>query len=79
MTGTAATQSLEFEQIYGMPVEVIPTNRPVIRVDHPDAVFATKAEKGRRGTRRDPAGSSKGQPVLVGTGSVEESERLSLS
>ena len=45
MTGTAATQALEFQKVYGMPVEVIPTNRPVIRVDHPDEVFATKAEK----------------------------------
>ncbi|HYZ83854.1 MAG TPA: DEAD/DEAH box helicase, partial [Bryobacteraceae bacterium] len=45
MTGTAATQVAEFQRIYGMTVEIIPTNRPVIRIDHPDAVFATKAEK----------------------------------
>ena len=77
MTGTAATQALEFQQVYEMPVEVIPTNRPMIRVDHPDQVFATRADKEdavlteiRRVHQRD-------QPVLVGTGSVEESERLS--
>ena len=45
MTGTAATQALEFEKIYGLPVETIPTNRPVIRIDHPDAVFRNQARK----------------------------------
>jgi len=77
MTGTAATQALEFQQVYEMPVEVIPTNRPMIRVDHPDAVFATKAEKEDAVLAEIRRLHKKGQPVLVGTGSVEESERLS--
>jgi preprotein translocase subunit SecA len=77
MTGTAATQALEFQQVYEMPVEVIPTNRPVIRVDHPDAVFATKAEKEDAILAELRAVHQRFQPVLVGTGSVEESERLS--
>jgi preprotein translocase subunit SecA len=76
MTGTAATQALEFQQIYEMPVEVIPTNRPMIRVDHPDAVFATKSEKENAVLAEIRQLHQKGQPVLVGTGSVEESERL---
>ncbi len=45
MTGTAATQALEFEKIYGLPVETIPTNKPVIRVDDPDLLFVTRCEK----------------------------------
>jgi preprotein translocase subunit SecA len=77
MTGTAATQALEFEKIYEMPVEVIPTNRPVIRVDHPDAVFASKAEKENAVVEEVRRTYQRAQPVLVGTGSVEESERLS--
>ena len=77
MTGTAATQALEFQQVYEMPVEVIPTNRPMIRMDHPDAVFATKAEKEDALLEEIRNAHEKGQPILVGTGSVEESERLS--
>jgi preprotein translocase subunit SecA len=77
MTGTAATQALEFQTVYEMPVEVIPTNRPVIRVDHPDAVFATKAQKEDAVLAEIHRLHQKHQPVLVGTGSVEESERLS--
>jgi len=77
MTGTAATQALEFQQVYEMPVEVIPTNRPMIRVDHPDEVFATKAGKEAAVLAEIRQLHRKGQPVLVGTGSVEESERLS--
>jgi len=77
MTGTAATQALEFEKMYEMPVEVIPTNRPMIRVDHPDAVFATKAEKESAVVEEVRRTHQRAQPVLVGTGSVEESERLS--
>ena len=77
MTGTAATQALEFQQVYEMPVEVIPTNRPMIRADHPDAVFATKAEKEAAVLAEIRRLHQNGQPVLVGTGSVEESERLS--
>ena len=77
MTGTAATQALEFEQIYEMPVEVIPTNRPVIRIDHPDAVFATRRDKEHAVLEEIRRTHATGRPVLVGTGSVEESERLS--
>ena len=77
MTGTAATQALEFQQVYEMPVEMIPTNRPMIRVDHPDEVFATKAGKEAAVLAEIRQLHQKGQPVLVGTGSVEESERLS--
>jgi len=77
MTGTAATQALEFLKVYGLRVETIPTNRPVIRVDHPDVVFATKAEKERAVVDEIRRGHATGQPILVGTASVEESERLS--
>ena len=77
MTGTAATQALEFQTIYELPVETIPTNRPVIRVDHPDALFPTRAEKERAVLAEIRRANGSGQPVLVGTGSVEESERLS--
>ena len=77
MTGTAQTQALEFEKIYGMRVETIPTNKPVIRVDHPDAVFATRMEKDHAVLEDIRLAHNAGQPVLVGTGSVEESERLS--
>src|SRR5204863_8015628 len=77
MTGTAATQAEELRGIYGMDVEVIPTNRPVIRIDHPDVTFRTRRDKEQalRGELHDL--HSTGRPVLVGTASVEESERLS--
>jgi preprotein translocase subunit SecA len=78
MTGTAASQAEELLQIYGMAVESIPTNRPMIRVDHADRLFETKAEKERAVIRELRRVHEKGQPVLVGTASVEESERLSL-
>ena len=77
MTGTAATQALEFEAIYEMPVEVIPTNRPVIRIDHPDVVFATRHDKERAVLGEIRRWHASGRPVLVGSGSVAESERLS--
>jgi preprotein translocase subunit SecA len=77
MTGTAATQADELKAIYGLEVQVIPTNRPVIRVDHPDLVFATKAEKEQAVIEEIRRAHAAGQPVLVGTASVEESERLS--
>src|SRR5208283_3768793 len=79
MTGTAATQAAEFGQCYGLDVEVIPTNRPVIRSDHPDVIFPTKAAKEAAVAEVIRAAHSAGQPVLVGTASVEESERLSRS
>src|SRR6185437_2677906 len=77
MTGTAATQALEFEKIYGMRVEIIPTNRPMIRIDFPDAVFTTREEKERAVLDEVRHVHASGRPVLVGTGSVEESEWLS--
>ncbi|MDE0100890.1 MAG: hypothetical protein OXN89_00775 [Bryobacterales bacterium] len=77
MTGTAATQSEEFAEIYGLEVEVIPTNRPLIRVDYPDVVFASKEEKEQAVVDEIRLAHSSGRPVLVGTSSVEESERLS--
>ena len=77
MTGTAATQSLELLKVYGLSVEKIPTNRPIIRVDHPDVVFQTKTEKEQAVLREIRRAHAAGQPVLVGTASVEESERLS--
>jgi preprotein translocase subunit SecA len=77
MTGTAATQAAEFGQCYGLKVEVIPTNRPVIRIDEPDVVFPTRAAKETAVLEVIGAIHSSGQPVLVGTASVEESERYS--
>ncbi len=79
MTGTAATQAEEFREIYGLEVEVIPTNRPVIRVDHPDVTFRTKHEKERAAIQEILHVHQTGRPILVGTVSVEESERLSAS
>ena len=77
MTGTAATQSHEFKSMYELEVEVIPTHRPVIRVDHADVVFETKQEKEQAVVEDIHRVHSTGQPVLAGTSSVEESERLS--
>ncbi|MDE3199081.1 MAG: accessory Sec system translocase SecA2 [Acidobacteriota bacterium] len=77
MTGTASTQSLEFQKVYDLRVETIPTNRPVIRVDHPDALFRTGAEKEQAVLDEIRRVYLTGQPILVGTASVEESERLS--
>ena len=77
MTGTAATQAEEFRTCYALEVEVIPTNRPVIRSDEPDVVFDTKAAKEQAVIEEIRAVHATGQPILVGTASVEESERLS--
>ena len=77
MTGTAATQAREFQMVYGMEVETVPTNRPVIREDEPDAVFPTKFDKEQAVIEEIARVHAEGQPVLVGTSSVEESERLS--
>jgi preprotein translocase subunit SecA len=77
MTGTAVTQAEEFHEGYGLEVEVIATNKPVIRVDEPDAVFPTKTAKEHAVIEAIGAVHASGQPVLVGTASVEESERLS--
>src|SRR5581483_3583447 len=77
MTGTAATQAAEFRGVYGLEVEVIPTNRPVIRVDAPDVVFRRRAAKEQALIQEIHKIHGTGRPVLVGTRSVEESERLS--
>jgi preprotein translocase subunit SecA len=77
MTGTAATQAIEFQRVYGLYVEVIPTNRPVIREDRPDFLFETKAEKEEAVIEEIRSVHASGQPILVGTASVEESERFS--
>ena len=77
MTGTALTEEREFRDIYGMDVIEIPTNRPVIRKDHQDAVYATKNEKYRAVIREIEAAHAKGQPVLVGTITIETSELIS--
>jgi preprotein translocase subunit SecA len=77
MTGTAATQSLEFLRIYGLQVETIPTNRPMIRVDHPDVIFQTKAEKEQAVVVEIRRARAIGRPVLVGAANVADSERLS--
>ncbi|HEY3840192.1 MAG TPA: hypothetical protein VGL72_26650 [Bryobacteraceae bacterium] len=76
MTGTAATQAGEFRSIYGLEVEVIPTDRPVIRRDLPDIMFATRGEKEHAVLEAVRETHLTGQPVLVGTTSVEESERI---
>jgi preprotein translocase subunit SecA len=77
MTGTAATQAEELRLVYGLEVEVIPTNRPMIREDLPDRVYARKSDKERAVLEEIRRIHSSGRPVLVGTRSVEESERLS--
>ena len=77
MTGTAMTEKKEFRDIYGMDVIAIPTNRPVIRVDHEDAVYKTMDEKYRAVIRKIKEVHAKGQPVLVGTTDIKTSEILS--
>ena len=77
MTGTALTEEREFRDIYGMDVGEIPTNRPVVRKDLNDAVYATKNEKYRAVIREIEAAHAKGQPVLVGTITIETSELIS--
>jgi preprotein translocase subunit SecA len=77
MTGTAATQAEEFRAVYGLDVEVIPPNRPVIRIDHPDVLFPTKRDKERAVIEEIRRVHLTGRPVVVGTRSVEESERIS--
>ncbi|MBQ7547359.1 MAG: preprotein translocase subunit SecA [Clostridia bacterium] len=77
MTGTAMTESDEFQQIYSLDVIEIPPNRPVIREDHPDVVYKTEQAKFNAVIDQVVACHEKGQPVLVGTISIEKSERLS--
>ena len=77
MTGTALTEEKEFRDIYGMDVIEIPTNRPVARVDQQDAVYKTKQEKFRAVVESVKEAHAKGQPVLVGTITIETSELVS--
>ena len=77
MTGTALTEEKEFREIYGMDVIEIPTNMPVIRVDEQDAVYKTREEKLAAIVDAVKASHDKGQPVLVGTITIEASEELS--
>ena len=77
MTGTALTEETEFREIYGMDVVVIPTNRPVIRKDLQDAVYKTKREKLNAIVNAVEEAHATGQPVLVGTITIEASEELS--
>ncbi len=77
MTGTALTEEHEFREIYGMDVIEIPTNRPVLRVDLQDAVYKTKREKFKAVVDAVKEAHEKGQPVLVGTITIQVSEELS--
>ena len=77
MTGTALTEEKEFRDIYGMDVIEIPTNKPVQRVDLEDAVYKTKKEKYKAVIEEVKQAHAKGQPVLVGTITIEVSELLS--
>ena len=77
MTGTALTEEKEFREIYGMDVVSIPTNKPVARVDHQDAVYKTRKEKLTAILHAVQEAHAKGQPVLVGTINIDSSEELS--
>ncbi|MCL1924998.1 MAG: preprotein translocase subunit SecA, partial [Defluviitaleaceae bacterium] len=77
MTGTAMTEEGEFRSIYGMDVVQIPTNKPLLRLDHPDQIYKTQAAKIRAIVRDVKESYEKKQPVLVGTVTIEKSELLS--
>jgi preprotein translocase subunit SecA len=77
MTGTADTEAVEFKQIYNLEVAVIPTNMPMIRDDHHDVIYKTEAEKFDAVIEEIADCHERGQPVLVGTVSIEKSERVS--
>ncbi|MBQ4557535.1 MAG: preprotein translocase subunit SecA [Clostridia bacterium] len=77
MTGTALTEEMEFRNIYNLDVVEVPTNKPMIRKDHSDAVYKSRAGKYRAIVNRIVECHKKGQPVLVGTVSIEKSEELS--
>lgn len=77
MTGTAATEAEEFKEIYGLDVVVVPTNRPCVRVDHSDVIYRTRTEKFAAAADEVAELHEKGCPVLVGTTSIESSERMS--
>jgi len=77
MTGTALTEAEEFKEIYGLDVVSIPTHRPMIRTDNADVIFRTKNEKFNAAADEVEESHKKGQPVLIGTSSIENSERMS--
>ncbi len=77
MTGTAATEAEEFREIYGLGVVEVPTNKPITRVDEDDQVFRTAAEKYKAMIEEIKTAHAKGQPVLVGTTSIDKSEMFS--
>ena len=77
MTGTAMTEEEEFGTIYELDIVEIPTNKPVQRIDHHDVVYKTEAGKLRAVVSQIEECHEKGQPVLVGTVSIEKSEELS--
>ncbi len=77
MTGTAETEAMEFNDIYRLSVQVIPTNKPCIRVDKNDCIFKTRRDKYTAVVKEIEAANQRGQPVLVGTVTVESSEFLS--
>ncbi|MGH9188993.1 MAG: preprotein translocase subunit SecA, partial [Acidimicrobiales bacterium] len=77
MTGTAETEAAEFAHTYNLPVVPVPTHRPMVRVDHPDLIYKTEEAKFDAVVEDIVARQEAGQPVLVGTVSVEKSERLS--
>jgi len=76
MTGTAQTEATEFSQIYGLEVISIPTNKPVIRKDHDDLIYKTEKEKFNAVVKKIKELHKKGQPILVGTTSIEKNELL---
>jgi preprotein translocase subunit SecA len=78
MTGTAETEAAEFEKIYNLPVVVVPTNEPMIRKDKADVIYKSKEEKYKAIAREVKKRNEKGQPVLLGTISIETSEWLSV-
>jgi preprotein translocase subunit SecA len=77
MTGTAETEAAEFEKIYKLEIVVIPTNKPMLRVENPDVIYRTEKEKYKAVAENIAELNAKQQPVLVGTTSIEKSERLS--
>jgi preprotein translocase subunit SecA len=76
MTGTADTEAAEFKKIYNLDVNVVPTNMPMIRIDHPDVIYKTRREKYDAALEEIQALHEKGQPVLVGTVSIDVSEQI---
>src|SRR5690606_16756231 len=77
MSGTVITETNELSRLYGLSIVRIPPHRPNIRIDHPDLVYLTLEGKFRAVADDIAARRERGQPVLVGTGSIEDSERLS--